>query len=80
MVITIMRPRLMDGLLPILILYQELQLLQEIILRVQMELFLNSFVTSSTQSQTQDPEFVYGSISNDPYNGMDFQYVFNNYF
>ena len=42
--------------------------------------FLNSFVTSSTQSQTQDPEFVYGSISADPYNGMDFQYVFNNYF
>jgi len=42
--------------------------------------FLNSFVTSSTQSQTQDPEFTYGSITNDPYNGMDFQYIFNNYF
>jgi hypothetical protein len=40
MVITIMLRRLMVGLPPILILYQELQLLLEIMLRVQMELSL----------------------------------------
>ena len=47
--------------------------------------YLNSFVTTSTQSQTQYPEFENSSSAGagsgtDPYNGIDFQYVFNNYF